>query len=102
MPKRSSFYESAKTKGFKDSYLEKTGLIIFNEEKVIDRFRDRIIFPIKSLSGRVLGFGGRTTISSKKLQNILILQKVKFIIKVKFYMEFMNQDNLLLKMIYVF
>ena len=66
LPKRSSFYESAKTKGFKDSYLEKTGLIIFNEEKVIDRFRDRIIFPIKSLSGRVLGFGGRTTISSKK------------------------------------
>ncbi len=66
LPNRSSFYQSAKTKGFKDSYLEKTGLIIFNEEKVIDRFRDRVIFPIKSLSGRVLGFGGRTTISSKK------------------------------------
>jgi len=62
-----SFYKSAKAKGFKDSYLEKTGLIIFNEDKVIDRFKERVIFPIKSLSGRVLGFGGRTMKSSNKI-----------------------------------
>ena len=62
-----SFYKISKSKGFKDSYLEKTGLIIFNEGKVVDRFRERVIFPIKSLSGRVLGFGGRTMKSSQKL-----------------------------------
>ncbi len=62
-----SFYKTSKEKGFKDSYLDKTGLIIFNEDKVIDRFKERIIFPIKSLSGRVLGFGGRTIKSSKKI-----------------------------------
>ena len=64
---RTSFYKEAKANGFKDSYLEKSGLIIFNEEKVIDRFRERVIFPIKSLSGRVLGFGGRIMKSSQKI-----------------------------------
>ncbi len=62
-----SFYKESKANGFKDSYLEKSGLIIFNEEKVIDRFRERVIFPIKSLSGRVLGFGGRIMKSSQKI-----------------------------------
>ena len=62
-----SFYKTSKANGFKDSYLEKTGLIIFNKDKVIDRFRERIIFPIKSLSGRVLGFGGRTMKSSQNI-----------------------------------
>ena len=62
-----SFYKESKENGFKDSYLEKSGLIIFNEGKVIDRFRDRVIFPIKSLSGRVLGFGGRIMKSSQKI-----------------------------------
>ncbi len=62
-----SFYKESKANGFKDSYLEKSGLIIFNEGKVIDRFRERVIFPIKSLSGRVLGFGGRIMKSSQKI-----------------------------------
>ena len=62
-----SFYKESKANGFKDSYLEKSGLIIFNEGKVIDRFRQRVIFPIKSLSGRVLGFGGRIMKSSQKI-----------------------------------
>ncbi|XCI75161.1 MAG: DNA primase [Flavobacteriales bacterium] len=50
---------TALQKGFKIDYLEKSGLTIVKEDKQSDRFRNRIIFPIHSLSGRVLGFGGR-------------------------------------------
>lgn len=45
--------------GFKRSFLEKTGLTITKKSKNYDRFRGRVMFPIHSLSGRVLGFGGR-------------------------------------------
>lgn len=45
--------------GFKRFFLEKTGLTITKKSKNYDRFRGRVMFPIHSLSGRVLGFGGR-------------------------------------------
>jgi DNA primase len=45
--------------GFKLQYLEKAGLSIIKEKQHYDRFRSRVIFPIHSLSGRVIGFGGR-------------------------------------------
>ena len=48
-------------------YLEKTGLTIVKEEKRFDRFKGRVMFPIHSMSGRVLGFGGRILITDKKI-----------------------------------
>ena len=53
--------DAAKTEGYSLEFFEKTGLVIFNEERkqAIDRFRGRVIFPIRTLSGRVQGFGGR-------------------------------------------
>lgn len=53
--------DAAKTEGYSLEFFEKTGLVIFNEEskQAIDRFRGRVIFPIRTLSGRVQGFGGR-------------------------------------------
>ena len=45
---------------YKIDYLVKTGLSIKKEDKTFDRFSGRVIFPIHSLSGQVLGFGGRT------------------------------------------
>ena len=54
-----AFSSFALKKGFKLSFLEKTGLTIAKKSKNYDRFRGRIMFPIHSLSGRVLGFGGR-------------------------------------------
>ena len=58
---RNAFTLYAFGKGYKKEVLELSGLSIFNEnsEQGIDRFRERVIFPIYSFSGRVLGFGGR-------------------------------------------
>ena len=63
----SAFSENALKNGYKINFLNKTGLVISNENKKnIDRFRGRVVFPIRSMSGRVQGFGGRTLSSYKK------------------------------------
>lgn len=60
-----AFTKVALEKGYQREYLEKTGLTIIRQgqeaegEKMFDRFRGRVMFPIHSMSGRVLGFGGR-------------------------------------------
>ena len=55
-----AFTKSALEASYKKEFLEKTGLSIFKEDKSFDRFKGRIIFPIHSISGRIVGFGGRT------------------------------------------
>ena len=65
--KSNNFSEEALKKGYKLNFLEKTGLTIVKDEKNIDRFKGRVMFPILSMSGRVLGFGGRTLKSSKNI-----------------------------------
>ncbi len=64
---KNSFYKNASENGFTKDYLIETGLVISNEETHFDRFRGRIMFPIKSISGRILGFGGRIIDSNKKI-----------------------------------
>ena len=64
---KNNFYKKANENGYSDKYLEETGLVIASDNKKIDRFRERIIFPIKSIAGRVLGFGGRILDSNKKI-----------------------------------
>ena len=77
------FSSNANKAGYKINYLEKTGLTIVKESNNIDRFRGRIIFPIRSMSGRVLGFGGRILGASKNIAKYinspesLIYQKSK-------------------------
>ena len=61
-----AFTDEALKQGYKLEFLEKTGLTIVKEEKRFDRFKGRVMFPIKSMSGRVLGFGGRILIADKK------------------------------------
>ena len=62
-----NFSEEALKKGYKLNFLEKTGLTIVKDNKNIDRFKGRVMFPIFSMSGRVLGFGGRILKSSKNI-----------------------------------
>ncbi len=57
--KRDAFYQAALKKGFKEDILLKAGLIIKKNERVFDRFYERVIFPIHGLSGTVAGFAGR-------------------------------------------
>ena len=58
--------QSAITEGYNIQFLEETGLTIRKEnEKFYDRFRGRVMFPIHSFTGRVIGFGGRTLKTDK-------------------------------------
>lgn len=59
--KKNAFTTYALEKGYSKEILEKSGLSIFPENTPagVDRFRERVIFPIHSFSGRVLGFGAR-------------------------------------------
>ncbi|MCB0402435.1 MAG: DNA primase [Flavobacteriales bacterium] len=52
--------DAAEKEGYSLKYLERSGLTIVKEDKKFDRFKGRVMFPIHNLSGRVLGFGGRT------------------------------------------
>jgi DNA primase len=65
------FSKEALGKGYKLEFLESTGLTINKEERLIDRFRGRVMFPIHSMSGRVLGFGGRILTTDKKAAKYL-------------------------------
>ena len=61
-----AFTKSALESSYKQEFLEKTGLSIFKEDKAFDRFKGRIIFPIHSISGRIIGFGGRALKKDEK------------------------------------
>ncbi|MCU4189713.1 DNA primase [Flavobacterium sp. HXWNR29] len=66
-----AFTKEALGKGYKLEYLDKTGLSIVKEDKQFDRFKGRVMFPIQSMSGRVLGFGGRILTNDKKAAKYL-------------------------------
>ncbi|MDO5971320.1 DNA primase [Flavivirga aquimarina] len=61
-----AFTDKALKQGYNIDFLQKTGLTIVKEDKRFDRFKGRVMFPIKSMSGRVLGFGGRILTNDKK------------------------------------
>lgn len=58
--------KAAKAAGHSEELLEKAGLIIKKEDKTYDRFRNRVIFPIHSISGKPIAFGARILINDKK------------------------------------
>jgi len=62
-----AFTKAALSAGYKLAYLEKTGLSKTNDKGSFDFFRGRVIFPIHNLTGRILGFGGRTLKTDKKI-----------------------------------
>ena len=66
-----AFTKEALGKGYKMEFLESTGLTIAREDRPFDRFKGRVMFPIQSMSGRTLGFGGRILTNDKKAAKYL-------------------------------
>lgn len=63
-----AFTNTALKRGYQLEFLEETGLTITRENgRHLDRFRGRVLFPVQSFSGRILGFGGRVLKSEAKL-----------------------------------
>ena len=66
-----AFTDDALGKGYNIDFLAGTGLTIVKDEKRFDRFKGRVMFPIHSMSGRILGFGGRILTNDKKAAKYL-------------------------------
>ena len=63
---RKALSDAARAAGYKEEFLVETGLSIrYDDGRLVDRFFDRVIFPIHSVSGRVIAFGGRTLKTDK-------------------------------------
>ena len=70
--KRDAFSQEALRSGYKRDYLVKTGLCLDNEsQQMVDRFRGRVMFPVHSLSGKVVAFGGRILKKEEKMAKYL-------------------------------
>ncbi len=65
---RHALTDAAKAAGYKDEYLLETGLCAAydSDNRLHDRFYDRVVFPIHSMSGRVIAFGARTLKSKEE------------------------------------
>lgn len=65
---RHALTDAAKAAGYKDEYLIETGLCAAydSDNRLHDRFYDRVVFPIHSMSGRVIAFGARTLKSKEE------------------------------------
>lgn len=68
-----TLYNILLNKGIQKDIIKKSGLCYYNNESKtgIDIFRSRVIFPIYNISGRVIGFGGRSLIEDKYIPKYL-------------------------------
>jgi len=72
---RDSLLKHLRAAGFSDGLLKTSGLAYFGTGEAHDFFRDRVIFPIFNLRGKVVAFGGRTMSSSKDIPKYLNSQE---------------------------
>ncbi|MBR4725855.1 MAG: DNA primase [Lachnospiraceae bacterium] len=74
-------YEYLKSKGFSDELLKQTGLFSFNERGVLDKFWNRVMFPIMDSRGKVIAFGGRIMSEAKDAPKYLNSPETKAFVK---------------------
>jgi len=71
LDEKDAFSRQALKAGYNQSYLEKTGLTVISEnQSFIDRFRGRVMFPVHTLSGKIVAFGGRILKNEKTAKYI--------------------------------
>ena len=81
---RKSLSEAARAAGYKEEFLIETGLSIkYDDGRLVDRFYDRVIFPIYSVSGRVIAFGGRTLKTDKTVAKYVNSPETEIYVKSK-------------------
>lgn len=67
MEQNNTLVKEATTAGYQSRYLVATGLAVDSKGSLYDRFKGRVMFPVFSISGRVIAFGGRTMRSDKEI-----------------------------------
>ncbi len=82
---RSNFSEAARRAGYKVEFIGATGLSIIKDEtgELVDRFYERVMFPVHSVSGRVIAFGGRTLRTDKGIAKYINSPETEIYIKSK-------------------
>lgn len=81
---RMALAESARGAGYKEEFLTETGLCIkYEDGRLVDRFHDRVMFPIHSVSGRVIAFGGRTLKTDKTVAKYVNSPETEIYVKSK-------------------
>lgn len=81
---RSSLSMAARQAGYKEEFLVETGLCIkYDDGRLVDRFYDRVMFPIHSVSGRVIAFGGRTLRTDKTVAKYVNSPETEIYVKSK-------------------
>ncbi len=81
---RKALSEAARAAGYKEEFLIETGLSIkYDDGRLVDRFHDRVIFPIHSVSGRVIAFGGRTLKTDKTVAKYVNSPETEIYVKSK-------------------
>ncbi len=81
---RRTFSEAARAAGYKEEFLVETGLCVkYDDGRLVDRFHDRVIFPIHSVSGRVIAFGGRTLKTDKNIAKYVNSPETEIYVKSK-------------------
>ena len=79
---RTTFTNLAKSAGYKEEYLLDTGLCKkYDDGRVVDTFHDRVIFPIHSVSGRMIAFGGRTLKTDKTIPKYVNSKETEIYVK---------------------
>ena len=64
--RRDAFAQAAMTAKYDPDYLQKAGLVVKRDDKLIDNYRGRIIFPVHNTTGKVIGFGARVIGKNEK------------------------------------
>ena len=79
---RTTFVDAARKAGYKEEYLLDTGLCKkYDDGRVVDTFYDRVMFPIHSVSGRVIAFGGRTLKNDKTIPKYVNSKETEIYVK---------------------